>query len=103
MTTLRRKDAGGRQGVKQDRKNLVTNECARCGYGYRPEEMVYRNGLLLCTIAGDYKKFPCDDLDGVSEAVSRMPADMESGNATDFADLGLTQAQLDAGSGADGN
>ena len=56
-------------------KGLRTRLCSRCGFPYREDELVYRNGVLVCTIAGG-KSSPCFDEPGYKEDVYESPLDL---------------------------
>ena len=47
-------------------------ECATCGFDYFESDVVYRNGVLQCTVAGPKSK-PCFDEIGYKERVNTRP------------------------------
>ena len=56
-------------------KGLRTRKCSRCGFPFREDELVYRNGALVCRVAGT-KSSPCYDEQGYKEFVDEYPLDL---------------------------
>jgi hypothetical protein len=63
----KRSDGKVHQGIR-------TFNCHLCGFGYRENELVIRNGLRVCKVAGT-KARPCFDEPGFDEVVSVEPFD----------------------------
>jgi hypothetical protein len=51
---------------------LRTRLCSICGFPFRETELTYRNGKLVCVVAGP-KAFPCYDDEGYKESVITTP------------------------------
>ena len=61
------------ESFRTDRTDLGQADCVICGRAFYEDELVYRNGKLVCTVRGTWNKEPCFDERGVREVVRTSP------------------------------